>query len=116
MNQFLMIFRKEKSTTPPPPMSPEQMQAMIKPWQDWMGEIAAADKLISSEALVPDGQTLRPGNVITDGPYMEVKEIVNGYALVKADSHEEAMKMAKGCPILQNDGFVEVRAIMDFGV
>ncbi|MFT4661782.1 MAG: hypothetical protein ACI8XB_002063 [Patiriisocius sp.] len=116
MNQFLMLFRKEKSATPPPPMSPEQMQAMIKPWQDWLGGIAAQDKLVSSEALMPNGKTIHPDNMVTDGPYMEVKEIVNGYALVKAADHDEAMKMAEGCPILKDNGFVEVRPIMDFGV
>ena len=51
---------------------------------------------------------------ITDGPYAEVKEIIGGFIVVSSDSIEGAIKLAEGCPALQNGGKVEVRDIMNF--
>jgi hypothetical protein len=110
MKEFMMIFRH----TPSPGMkfSPEQMQASIKQWQDWIGGIAAQGKFVSTNQLGFEGKTLKPNNIISDGPYAEVKEIVGGYVIVKANSIAEAMKLAEGCPILFMGGHVEVRDIM----
>ena len=110
MNEFMMIFRH----TPNPEfkMTPEMIQASIKQWQDWIGGIAAQGKFIGTNQLGFEGKTLKPNNVVTDGPYAEVKEIVGGYVLLKANSLDEALKLAEGCPVLQMGGHVEVRNIM----
>ena len=111
MKEFLLIFRREVTTQPN--LSPEQIQAMMKPWQDWMGSIAAQNKLVSAgNRLEGAGKVVRPA-VITDGPYVETKEAIGGYTIIKAESLEEAAEIAKGCPILQMDGNVEVRAIIN---
>lgn len=110
MTEFMMIFRHPAQ--PAPEMSPEQMQAGIKQWRDWIGAIAAQGKFVSTNQLGFQGKTLKPGNVITDGPYAEVKEMVGGNIIVKAASLDEAMQLAEGCPILLMGGHVEVREIM----
>ena len=110
MSEFMMIFRNDYDPSFKP--SPEQMQASIKQWQDWIGGIAAQGKFISTNRLGFEGKTLKPNNIIADGPYAEVKEIVGGYILVKADTMDEAMKLAEGCPILNIGGHVEVRNVM----
>ena len=66
------------------------------------------------EALMPTGKTVRPDNVVTDGPYAESKELVGGYFLVKAASLEEASELAKSCPDLPLGGTVEVRDVVVF--
>lgn len=104
----MMIFRH----VPGADISPEQLQASIKLWQDWLGGIAAQGKFSSTNQLGFEGKTLKPNHVVTDGPYAEVKEIVGGYAIVKAASLDEALKMAEGCPILLMGGHVEVRDIV----
>lgn len=106
----MMIFRNDYNPSFKP--SPEQIQAMIKQYQDWIGGIAAQGKFIGTNRLGFEGKTLKPNNVIADGPYAEIKEIVGGYMLVKANDLEEAMKLAEGCPILTIGGSVEVRNIM----
>ena len=110
MKEFMMIFRH----TPNPAfkMTPEQLQASIKQWQDWIGGIAAQGKFKSTNQLGFEGKILKPNNVITDGPYAEVKEIVGGYIIVKAYTIDEALNLAEGCPILFMGGHVEVRDIM----
>ena len=109
MKEFLLIFRRGGDGTP---MSPEQIQAMMKPWQDWMGSIAAQNKLVTAgNRLEPAGKVVKSA-VVTDGPYVELKETVGGYTIIKANSLEEASEISKGCPILHVGGSVEVRAII----
>ncbi len=110
MKEFMMIFRNEKNDNPKP--SPEQMQAMIKKWQDWIGGIAAQGKFVATNALGFEGKTVHANATITDGPYAEVKEIVGGYIIVKADDLDDAVKLSEGCPTLAMGGKVEVRDVM----
>ncbi|MGH1366834.1 MAG: YciI family protein [Calditrichia bacterium] len=114
MNEFMMLFRSSGYGDYQP--SPEEIQATIKKWQDWIGGIAAQGKFSSTNQLGQEGKTLKPGNVVTDGPYAEVKELIGGYVIVKADSLDEALELAKGCPILEVGGNVEVRNIMQIEV
>ncbi len=110
MKDFLFVFRSE--TSPRTNASPEQLQANMKLWMDWIGGIAAQNKLVDrGNRLENGGKVVKPGNLITDGPYSETKELIGGYTLIKADSIEEAAEMAKGCPILNFGGNVEVREI-----
>ena len=112
MNEFLLVFRNDATVTAPTP-SPEQIQAMMKPWQDWIGSLAAQNKLVSAgNRLASNGKVLKPGNVVTNGPYVEIKEAIGGYTIIKADSLEEATELAKNCPILKIGGNVEVRTII----
>ena len=92
--------------------SPEEIQESIKQWQNWIGDIAAQDKFSSTNQLGYEGKTVKPGKVITDGPYAEIKEIIGGYIIVKASNLDEAVEMAHSCPILQIGGHVEVRNIV----
>ena len=110
MKDFLFVFRNDYLSLPK--SSPEEMQAMTKKWMDWIGGIAAQNKLADrGNRLDGAGKVVRPNNVITDGPYSEIKELIGGYTLVKANSLEEAAALAKGCPILTIGGSVEVREI-----
>lgn len=105
-----MIFRNDAN--PDVKFSPEQMQGIITKWQNWMGGLAAQNKLASpGNRLGWAGKVVKP-KVVTDGPYAEIKEIISGFIVVRAASIEEASEMAKGCPILEVGGSVEVRDII----
>jgi len=110
MKEYMLIFRHEKSENSKPP-SDAEMQEAVKLWQAWIKGIADKGKYSGTNRLLSEGKTLKPGNVITDGPYAEVKEMIGGYLIVKADSLDEAVEMAKGCPNLSY-GVVEVRSVM----
>jgi hypothetical protein len=112
MKDFLFVFRTENGQMPK--VSPEEMQAMAKRWMDWFGSLAAQNKLSErGNRLVPGvGKVVKPNNLVTDGPYMEIKESIGGYAIVKAASVEEAAELAKGCPVFTYGGNVEVREVM----
>lgn len=115
MQEFLFIFRVPTDGQQPQ-TSPEQLQSRMKAWQDWLGGIAAQDKLVSAgNRLAPDGNTVKPSGLITNGPYVEIKEAVGGYSIVKVDTLEEATELAKGCPVFLMNGTVEVRPIVAMG-
>jgi len=107
----MMLFRNEKSEGGQPP-SAEQMQVVVKQWQTWIKGIAANGKYGGTNRLLSEGKTVKPGNALTDGPYAEGKEVVGGYLIVKADSLDEAVEMAKSCPNIIYGGNVEVRSVM----
>jgi hypothetical protein len=111
MNEFLLVFRRDQQAVSQ--MSPEQMQAMMKPWQDWMGSLAAQNKLANpGNRLAGEGKVVKPNNVVTNGPYVEIKEAVGGYIVIKAADLNEAAELSKGCPILTVGGNVEIRPII----
>jgi hypothetical protein len=55
MKNFMMIFRGDKDQPIP---SPEQMQEVMKLWQDWIGGIAAQGKFVATNALGFEGRTI----------------------------------------------------------
>ena len=112
MKEFVMIFRSEPRLEGQ--VSPQVLQEMMQAWQKWMGGIAAQGKLASNgNRLGTDGRSVKPGNVVTNGPYVEIKEMVGGFIIVRAESFDEAAEMAKGCPlIVASAGTVEIRDIV----
>ncbi len=110
MKEFVLIFRT--SSTPSAPPTKEQAEQMMSSWMNWMGSIAAQDKLASrgSRLGITDSKVVGPGNVVTNGPFTEIKEFINGFMIVKADSIDEAVEFAKECPMVTGGGGkVEVR-------
>jgi hypothetical protein len=110
MKEVLFVFRTDYTAIPTD--SPEEMQVLTKKWMDWIGSVAAQNKLVETgKRLNSDGKVVRPNGVVTDGPYTEIKETIGGYMFVKVETLEEAIEIAKGCPILTIGGNVELREI-----
>ncbi|HET7119402.1 MAG TPA: YciI family protein [Hanamia sp.] len=110
MEEFILIMRHEDGKKL---ASPEQMQIWMKQTMDWIGGIAAQNKFSSGTGLpFEDAKVVRSNKIVTNGPFGDIKETIGGYIIVKADSVEEAVEFAKGCPVLQGEGnSVEVRKI-----
>lgn len=110
MDEYLLIFRHEEGGKV---ASPEQMQIWIKQTMDWIGGIAAQNKYVGGNGLVfENSKVVGYNGVVTNGPFGDVKETIGGYAIVKAESIDEAVEFAKGAPILQGEGnTMEVRKI-----
>ncbi len=110
MKEFALLFRQpnfDYSTT-----TPTEMQAITKKWHDWAGSVAAQGKVSSkSIRLSTEGKVLKAGGVVTDGPFVEIREILGGFVVVKADNLEEAVTLAHGCPVLERGGSVEIRPL-----
>ncbi|HEX8021935.1 YciI family protein [Mucilaginibacter sp.] len=108
MNEFLLVIHRDLKSKDASP-SPEQMQAAIKPFQDWIGGIAAQNKLVGQpKRWDGDGRVIKQNTVI-NGPYAEIKESIGGLFMIRAEDYEDAVEIAKGCPALQWGATVEVR-------
>jgi hypothetical protein len=116
MDKFMLLFRSSvPSEDAFQNLSPEELQAEIQKWNDWIGGIAAQGKLVGSDALLPTGKVVNGSkHLITDGPFVESKEIVGGYLIMHAADLNEAVEAAKGCPIFAEEGRVEVRQLQIF--
>jgi len=91
-------------------MSPEDWQKMGAEHGKFAEQLG--DRIVAGHALQPTATatTIR-GDVVTDGPFVETKEVLGGYYLVEAKDLDEALEYGKLCPA--PNGGVEVRPIMD---
>jgi hypothetical protein len=111
MANFLYLFRSNPEMYRS--MSPEQMQQTMTKWMDWKamleknGHIRQLGERLDSSGKVVRGKT----KAVTDGPYVEVKDFIQGFMHVAANDMNEALELAKGCPILDGDGTVEIRPL-----
>ncbi|HMA70102.1 MAG TPA: YciI family protein [Xanthobacteraceae bacterium] len=112
MSEFLFLFRGSNLQA----RSPEQMQESIQKWVAWFKELN--EKGVIKEPGNPldrSGKVVRGhGKDVHDGPYAEAKDLVNGYLLVETATIDQAVALARGCPIFEDGGSVEVRPIMKF--
>ena len=108
MSEFTFLFRGRATFD-----SPEQMRKNMEKWVAWFRELGAQGHIKNpGHPLAPIGQTVTgKQKIITDGPYVEAKDLVGGYMLVEAKDLAHAVEISKGCPILEAGGAVEVRPI-----
>ena len=108
--RFMLILRGGKADRT---FSPNDYGAIIQKYHNWIDELRKSGRYEGGEPLEEQGKTLSGdrGRLVTDGPFAEAKEAVGGYFIFKAANLEEAAEIAKGCPILDNGGTVEVRKI-----
>src|ERR1700748_2433790 len=102
MDEFILLFRMDiidKEVQP----SPEQLQVYMKQYHDWVGGIAAQNKFAGGKGLSTKGKVLKSHDVITDGPFAEIKESIAGFIMIRATDFEDAVRMAKDCPILNGE-------------
>jgi hypothetical protein len=112
MAEYLLLFRGGDMAREEEQQSPEKWQAHMQKWMQWMGSLTEQGKFVGAQPLKTAGKVVKgTGKVVTDGPFIEGKELVGGYLICKADSVDEAVEISKGCPILEHDGIVEVREI-----
>ena len=96
-------------------LSPEEYQQQMQKWFAWVGELQSKGIYVGGEALMPTpGKIVSKGEVVTDGPFAESKELVGGYFIVKAEDIDTAAEIAKSCPDLRYNGKVEVRDVVVF--
>lgn len=97
-------------------LSPEEMQQIATQWMAWFERLSAAGKAIGGKPLEREGRVVIGGGkrqTVSDGPFAETKEAVAGFFLLKVDTLEEAVEIAKECPGLPYGAVVEVRPVAE---
>lgn len=109
MTQFMLLLRGGEF----PVHSPEEMQKVVEKYIAWSDKLRQEGRHRSSDELKDGGRILsvKNGNFVVDGPYVETKEIIGGYYLFEAKNIDEATEIAKDCPHLNFGGSIEIREI-----
>ncbi len=106
MAKFMFIYRDPAEARTEP--SPEEMQSFLALWGEWFQKFGP--KIVDGgDALLPTGRVLRPGGEVTNGPYVEAKEMIGGYSVVDVEHYEAAIEIARECPISKIGVAIEIR-------
>jgi len=110
MADYLFLYRGGQRGN-----SPEEGEQIMQKWMNWFKDLGASGNLKDGgQPLEDEGKVVSSkGGPVTDGPYAEAKDLVGGYTLIEAGSLDRAAELARGCPILERGGRVEVRPIMN---
>jgi len=109
---YLFLFR---GTNWDEGLSTEEMQQVVDRIKGWLEGMQQQGKFKGGQPLGAEARTLsgKKGRTVADGPFAESKEAVGGFIIVQADSLDEAAAIAKGFPVLDYGGTVEVRPVLD---
>lgn len=111
--RFLSIYKTAERSTPP---TQDEMASMGKLIEEGM----KAGWLLATEGCLPTtlGARVRKSGgkvTVTDGPFTESKEVVGGFAILKANTKEEAVELARNFLRIAGDGECELRQIYEPG-
>ena len=110
MAQFILLLRgvNEQLNN----YSPEELQKLLEKYDAWIESIKNGDKLIGAQKLkdVRHQVTVKNGEIV-DGPFTETEETIGGYFIIETSESQEALEIARKCPILSHGGSVEIQEI-----
>jgi len=113
MDSYLLLLREDPSQYTA--LSPAQMGAIIDKYRAWSQKLAAQGRLVGGHKLADEGgKRLRAGSsgpIVTDGPFIESKDVIGGTFIVQATSYEEAVRLVADCPHLRGGNEIELRRI-----
>ncbi len=108
-NGYLLLFR---GTDWHLQLSPEEIQRVMGDWGSWFDRLGQQDKLAAANPLENEGVVVSgKARSVADGPFAEAKESIGGFFLLKVETMEEALAIAKECPALPYGLTVEVRPV-----
>ena len=100
MSEFVFLYRGGER-----PASPEQGQQIMQKWTAWFKNLGDKGHILDrGQPLERSGKTVDAGKVVSDGPFAEVKDVVGGYTLIKADDVSQVVEIVKGCLIFDRGG------------
>ncbi len=113
MGQYLMLYRTSAEARRQAMGSPEAAQQSMKIWRAWFDDMTRKGQLQNPGQPLEDAGKVVGGRkkTVTDGPYLETKDVIGGYSIIEARDLDQAASIAAGCPILEGGGSVEVRPV-----
>jgi hypothetical protein len=113
MSQFVFLYRASAEEQQAAMGTPEQAQKSMEIWLTWMRDMESKGHLKhGGQPLAAAGKVVRgTDKLVTDGPFVEVKDMVAGFTLIEASDLAQAVELSRGCPILLGGGSVEVRPV-----
>ena len=114
MNEFIYLFRIGPSEQREAMGTPEHAQQSMRGWMAWVRELEVKGHVKDpGQPLESEGKVVRGRHkAVTDGPYVEVKDLVAGFMVIEARDLAQAVELSTDCPILGGGGSVEIRPVM----
>ncbi len=116
MRFMMLMIPKGYETAAPGTMPPvDAVEKMMK----YNEALKGAGVLITLDGLHPPSMGARVSfeggkPLVTDGPFIESKEVIGGYWMIEVDSKEEAIAWARRCPAAGNE-VIEIRQVQEMG-
>jgi len=110
LKNFMMIFRFEPNNEYQPTEAEQANQQ--QEWGTFIGNLAIKEKLVSTNQLGFSGKRIGADKTVIEGINIAEGQTLGGNLIVKAKTIDEAVNLAKACPILNMGGTVEVRDII----
>jgi len=112
MSEFVFLYRSTPDEQREAMGTPERAQRSLEAYMTWIRTLEARGHLKApGMPLDRSGRVVRQDQAVTDGPYIEVKDMVLGFIVVEARDIDEAVELAHGCPIVQGGGSIEIRPV-----
>ena len=113
MSEFVCLFRASDEARRAAIGTPERAQRSLEAWRAWIRRLEEGGHLAApGQPLAPAGAVIRGADkLVTDGPYVEAKDVVLGFLGVAARDLAQAIELANGCPLLDGGGSVELRPV-----
>jgi hypothetical protein len=113
MKKFLLLIHEDLRLVRN--MTPEEQAADIQTMVKWVEELTQSGNYIQGDPLENAILMATKEGVLSDGPFIEAREGITGFTLIKANSIEQAAELAAVCPLVQNGQLkIEVRPILSF--
>ncbi len=111
--KYLLLYRVPAAAERGAAPSPGEIEAMMAPWVAWKAKFAA-QVIDMGDGLLPMGATLS-GGVVTDGAWIESKEVIAGYSILNTVDLDEAIAVSRECPISFLPGSrIEIRPLAGY--
>lgn len=113
MSDFVYFFRASDAGRRAAFSTPEQAQQSLQKWLEWIRDLETRGHLKErGQPIGHTGAVVRgPQRTVTDGPFVEAKDMVLGFIVIEARDLAQAVELSRGCPMLDGGGSVEVRPV-----
>src|SRR5689334_11673753 len=113
MKRFLLLIREDLRRVES--ITEAQLHEEIKIMTKWVEELTKTGNFVQGDPLENGIRLATSAKILSDGPFVEAREAVTGFTIVKADNIDQAAELAMACPLVQNGQIkIEVRPILDF--
>lgn len=110
MNQYLILVRGNDSN-----ISPDEAQKRMAVFGEWVQKVLDGRYVAGAPLDESEGRLIKSRNeVLTDGPFLESKEMISGYIIISSNDLKEATELTKQCPLLGKYQ-LEVRLLKPMG-
>ena len=97
MKQYLILLKGKKEMD----YSPEELQKRLEAYRQWAFKLG--ENYVIGQRLERTGAHFKgKDEIITDGPFLEAKEIIAGYVIIKASSFEHAVEITQSLPLISH--------------